>query len=167
MIKTSISILVVVVTGVGLIGFSAVARPIPMVIWNASASIPVGLYRVVIDVPNRDDLVLVRTPNSVKILADRRGYLPIGVSLVKRVAAVDGDVVCASSSVVAINDLKVARQLKADRVGRLLPRWNGCHRLKSDEYFLLGNTPDSLDSRYFGPVKSDRVIGRLEPLWTE
>ncbi len=35
-------------------------------------------------------------------------------------------------------------------------------QLKEDEYYLMGdNRPDSLDSRIFGPVKRDLLIGRV------
>ena len=34
--------------------------------------------------------------------------------------------------------------------------------LKDDEYFILGdNRPISKDSRYFGPVKEDEIIGKV------
>lgn len=34
--------------------------------------------------------------------------------------------------------------------------------LKDDEYFILGdNRPISKDSRYFGPVKEDEIIGKI------
>jgi conjugative transfer signal peptidase TraF len=163
---SSVSTLAIAIMGIGLVGFSIVAHPRPAIIWNASASVPVGLYRVTSGLPRRSDLVLVRTPDFVMALADKRHYLPSGVPLVKRIAAVEGDLVCASKGVVAINGVKAVRQLITDRAGRLLPRWKGCQKLVWDEFFLLAEAPDSFDSRYFGPVKNTRVIGRLVPLWT-
>ncbi|MDD4616377.1 MAG: conjugative transfer signal peptidase TraF [Alphaproteobacteria bacterium] len=165
--KASVPIFVAALTGAALIGFSAGVRPTPIVIWNASASVPVGFYRVVSGAPKRGDFVLVRTPESPAKLAYERGYLPVGVPLVKHLAAIAGDYVCISNSTVQINGAAVARQLKTDRAGRPLPRWAGCRLLERDELFLLADAPDSFDSRYFGPVKSDRLIGRLVPLWTE
>lgn len=165
--RASVPVVVAAAVGIALIGFSAVAQPKPIVVWNASASVPVGLYSIISGIPKLGHLVLVRTPDSVKTLADKRRYLPPSVPLVKRISAVSGDVVCAINRTVAINGTKVAFQLKADRAGRRLPRWNGCQRLKRDEYFLLGSAPDSFDSRYFGPVKNVCIIGRLVPLWTE
>ena len=152
---------------IGLVGFSAVVHPKPLIVWNASASMPVGLYRVVSGAAKYSDLVLVLTPDTVKSLASRRGYLPAGVPLVKRIAAVTGDTVCASNRTVTINGTPAVRRLEADRSGRPLPRWRGCHRLERDEYFILGDAPDSFDSRYFGTIKRSRVIGRLIPLWID
>lgn len=52
----------------------------------------------------------------------------------------------------------------------LLMRKAGCchtGRLRANELFLLSETSDaSFDSRYFGPITVDRVIGRARPLWT-
>lgn len=153
--------------GIALVGFSAIAHPQPRLVWNASASAPIGLYRVVSGAPERGDFVLVRIPKSIEKLAAFRGYLPAGVPLIKRVAAVAGDDVCAFSGAIIVNGEIVARQCKADRAGRFLPRWNECQELVQGELFLLGDAPDSFDSRYFGPVTSARVIGRLAPLWTD
>ena len=34
-------------------------------------------------------------------------------------------------------------------------------KLKSDEYFVIGdNRNDSLDSRYFGPIKKNQILGK-------
>lgn len=166
--KTSLTRLAVLAgTGIALIVLPAVIRPVPALVWNASASVPVGLYLSVSGTPQRGDFVLVRTPERLEKLATERGYLPAGVPLVKRVAAMEGDHVCAHESTVSINGKTVARQRETDRAGRNLPRWSECRTLGYDEVFLLTDAPDSFDSRYFGPVNSTAMIGRLEPLWTE
>ena len=153
--------------GIALVGVSAIAHPRPYLVWNASASVAAGLYRVVSGAPERGDFVLVRIPKSIESLAAMRGYLPAGIPLIKRVAAVAGDDVRAFDGAIIVNGQIAVRQRKADRAGRSLPRWNECRELVQGEFFLLGDAPDSFDSRYFGPVASTRVIGRLAPLWTD
>ena len=153
--------------GIALVGFSVIAHPRPHLVWNASASVAAGLYRVVSGVPERGDFVLVRIPKSIESLAAMRGYLPAGAPLIKRVAAVAGDDVCAFDGAIIVNGKIVACRRKADRAGRSLPRWNECRALAGGEFFLLGDAPDSFDSRYFGPVTSARTIGRLAPLWID
>ncbi|TIT03452.1 MAG: S26 family signal peptidase [Mesorhizobium sp.] len=154
--------------GLGLLGFAALAKPTPWLVWNASASAPVGLYRVAAGAPARGDLVLVRTPGFVAYLAAERGYLPRNVALVKRLAALPGEHVCAFNDAIIIGGDIVARRLKIDVKGRSLPWWNGCRALGDNEVFLLGSDKNrSFDSRYFGPVPTQNVIGRLVPLWTE
>ena len=153
--------------GITAVGFACALRPTPVVVWNASASAPIGLYRVVPGTPQRGDLVLVRTPRSIETLAGTRHYLPAGVPLVKHIAAGGGDRVCAAGGTIFINGQPVVRQLDADRAGRLLPRWTGCRALAQGEVFLLNMPEESFDSRYFGPVPTANIIGRLVALWTE
>jgi conjugative transfer signal peptidase TraF len=154
--------------GLGLIGLATLARPAPWLVWNASASAPIGLYRVLPGKPARGDLALVHTPESVRQLAAERGYLAANVPLVKRVVAAAGDVVCAAGDAISINGRVVAERLARDRLGRPLPSWSGCHLIDGGEAFLLmEGRADSFDSRYFGPIPAAAIIGRLAPLWVE
>ena len=83
----------------------AVVLPAPFLVYNASASAPLGFYRVLPDGSlERGDLVLAWLPDPARWFAAARGYLPATVPLVKRVAALGGDVVCADSGIVVIND---------------------------------------------------------------
>jgi conjugative transfer signal peptidase TraF len=159
--------LALITIGLGLLGLATLGRPAPLIVYNASASAPLGFYHVLpIGALHRGDLVLVRTPTAARRLAAERGYLPATVPLVKRIAARDGDTVCAINHAVTINGRHVADQLAADRMGRKLPRWTGCQTLRTGEIFLLmADVPDSFDGRYFGPVPVRAVIGRLVPLW--
>lgn len=154
--------------GLVMIGFSAFAKPAPILIWNASASAPVGLYGLGLGAARTGDFVLVRMPKMVGQLADQRGYLPRGVPLVKRIAALPGEHVCAFNDAIIIGGRIAARRLETDSKGRPLPWWNECRPLAGDEVFLInGAAPGSFDSRYFGPVPAENIVGRLVPLWTE
>ncbi|MBY0565718.1 MAG: S26 family signal peptidase [Hyphomonadaceae bacterium] len=42
--------------------------------------------------------------------------------------------------------------------GVTLPTWTGCRTLR-DEVFLLGDTPDSFDGRYWGPTSVELIEG--------
>lgn len=137
------------------------------IIWNASASAPIGLYRVVRQrTYAHGNLVLVRPSPSVATLAAQRGYLPAGIPLVKRIAAMAGDTVCAQRDNILIDGVTASTRLPVDRDGRPLPAWSGCRALHRDEVFLLmEDVRVSFDGRYFGPTKISQIIGRLEPLW--
>ena len=143
------------------------AMPLRLV-WNASASVPVGLYRI--EPPAAigvGDLVLMHpSPALERLMAERR-YVERGVSLLKPVAAVAGATVCRTGLSVTIDGHAAAVALPSDRIGRALPRWSGCRRLGSDEFFLIAPTSAaSFDSRYFGPVTRTQIIGRAIPVWT-
>lgn len=145
----------------------AARKHAPILVFNASASAPIGYYYLRTSaLISRHDVVLVRTPESVRALAAERGYIPRSVPLVKRAAALPGDTVCVFGPIVTIDGRWVADRLSADRAGRPLPAWTGCRKLAPGELFLLmEEVPDSFDSRYFGPVSETAVIGRLYPLW--
>jgi len=156
--------------GLALIGFAAVldlaVRPAPRLIWNGSASAPIGLWRIDPHARFRTgDMVLARTPRSVRRLAAARHYLPANVPLLKRIAARDGDDVCALGPAIFVNGARAVSRRTADRQGRPLPWWDGCERLRDGRVFLLMDAPDSFDGRYFGPVDEDSLIGKAMPLW--
>lgn len=144
----------------------AVADPFPRVIWNASASAPVGLYRIRPDSdPPMGALVAIAPPAPLARWMAGRGYLPEGVPLLKHVAAKVGQLVCRSGTVVSVDARPVAVALSHDRRGRPLPVWQGCRTLRTGDLLLLNPAhPDSLDGRYFGPLPVSAVIGRATPL---
>ncbi len=151
----------------GLFGAVALLAPKPQLLWNASASVPVGLYAIDVGaVPAPGDLVAIAPPAPLSNWLASRGYLPRGVPLLKRVAATEGALVCRSGVFVTVDGAPAARALPADRMGRTLPLWLGCRRLQSGELFLLGVSPDSLDGRYFGPLPASAVIGTAHPILT-
>lgn len=160
--------LLVGAAAVAAIACATFARPVPVLMWNGSASAPLGLHRVErATTLGRGDLVLVRPPEGARELAIERGYLPDGVPLVKRIVATAGDHVCAVSGVVTINGVHVVDALRADSLGRSLTPWAGCRTLERDTFFvLMTGVSASFDSRYFGPVGSGAIVGRVVPLWT-
>jgi conjugative transfer signal peptidase TraF len=160
--------LLFVLAGLSMIGGAALRGTAPRFVWNASASAPLGLYILSADKPMRDDFVLVRPPLAVRRLAAERGYLPANVPMVKRIAAADGDRVCAIRNTIIIDRILVAARLTYDDHRRPLPAWSGCRSLGSNEVFLLmARVPDSFDGRYFGVTQRTSIIGKLVPLWAD
>lgn len=149
------------------LGLTMVSSPKPRLVWNASASAPIGLYAVAPGAsPRRGDMVVAWPPAALRALAARRRYLPRGVPLVKRVAGVSGDTICARGATIAVNGWQVARRRTADALGRSLPRWHGCFMLGSGALFLLMEAnPNSFDGRYFGASEASDVIGTARALW--
>lgn len=146
----------------------AIADPLPRVIWNASASAPLGLYRIEPDRdPARGALVAVTPSEPLARWMTARGYLGQHVPLLKHIAAKAGQRVCRVGVVLSIDGKSVVVALTRDRIGRPLPVWQGCRTLASGELLLLNpNHPDSLDGRYFGPLPAASVLGRAIPILT-
>lgn len=132
------------------------------VVWNASHSVPLGLYGNKHRQPDMGELALVRLPEAIAQLADQYGYLPRSALLIKPVAATAGDCVCRFGAEVFVRGELLARTAAASAP---LPAWQGCRTLKSGEFFLLADHPASFDSRYFGPLHAKHVIGTAILLW--
>lgn len=162
-----LAIAVLAVTVCTSVAATAVSAPTPRFVWNASASAPIGLYRTMPGAPVRvGDFVVARLPAATALLAARRHYLPLGVPLVKRVAAVSGSRICAFGRNLTIDGKPFVRRLAQDSRGRALPAWSGCRTLRVGEVFLvMTKVRDSFDGRYFGPTGADDVIAKSVPLW--
>jgi conjugative transfer signal peptidase TraF len=137
-------------------------------IWNASASVPIGLYRIVpgnrVDVT---DLAVVMPPAELAAFLDERRYLPRGLPLIKRVLALSGTTVCRRGSAIIAYGGIYGQALARDTRGRPLPDWQGCRTLHDGEAFFMNwDSPDSFDSRYFGPLPVTTIVGRAIPVWT-
>jgi conjugative transfer signal peptidase TraF len=144
-------------------------RPIPRFLWNASESVPIGLYRL--QPTGRlfvTELVAVLPPESTAtFLADGR-FLSRGIPMLKRVLALPGQTVCREELRITIDKIEMGVAREHDSRGRPLPVWQGCREIADGEVFLMNwQSADSLDGRYFGVLPTSAIIGRAEPLWTD
>jgi conjugative transfer signal peptidase TraF len=147
---------------------STMGEATPAYIWNASTSVPVGLYqlqpagRLVVT-----ELVAVRPPEPIATFLDLNGYLPIGVPMLKRVLALPGQTVCRKGLTISVDAIDMGAALSRDGRGRPLPAWQGCRVVGVDELFLMNwQSEASLDGRYLGFVPYSSVIGKALPVWT-
>lgn len=160
--------LVAASTAVALLAITALVEMPTRLVWNASASVPIGLYvtRPAVRM-TLDELALVRPPQPLAAFLADRGYVGAGVPLLKRIAAVPGQTVCRQGLQLAVDGVTTAAASERDRAGRPLPRWSGCHTLTASEVLLLNaDAPGSMDGRYFGTLPASSIVGRVTPLWT-
>jgi conjugative transfer signal peptidase TraF len=154
------SLLMVVIAGAGAIALLAAAELSrrDVVLFNATPSVPTGFY-VRSDAPVREGVfVTVRAADVARDYAAMRHFADIGDRFIKRVAARAGVRVCGNGASVQVGAQTLTRATH-DSAGRALPTWEGCHVLHAGEMFLMGETPDSFDSRYFGIVSEDAIEG--------
>ncbi|SDD06651.1 conjugative transfer signal peptidase TraF [Bradyrhizobium brasilense] len=151
------------------VGYPGLALMPIKLIWNASASAPIGFYTIDFDGPFEvTDLVAVDAPEPLATFLSERDYLPKGVPLIKRILAVSGHTVCRTKLIITVDGVEAGAALERDRAGRDLPIWQGCRRIQTGEVFLMNwDVRDSLDGRYFGLLSTDQIIGRAIPLWTD
>jgi conjugative transfer signal peptidase TraF len=152
--------------GVGIASFI----PLPVrLLWNASASTPIGFYDL--DPPHDlkvGDLVAVMPPKGLAEFLVERGYIGPSTPLLKHVAALPQQEVCRIGAAVTIDSVPFGDALDHDRTGRELPVWQGCRRVADGDIFLMNpSVRDSLDGRYFGPMPARAVIGKATPLYTD
>lgn len=144
--------------------------PSPKLLYNPSQSAPIGFYKVYrASGLERADHVAAFAPEWARELADKRGYLPKDLPLIKQIWAVKGDQICTDGRQVSGPNGSVTARLLQDRLGRDMPFFQGCIVLSSDEYFLISIDEKhgkfyGFDSRYFGPVKLEQILGRVQYL---
>jgi conjugative transfer signal peptidase TraF len=151
------------------IGGPAIVPPAPRLIWNATASTPIGLYALrPIGRLHAMELLAVRPPEPIANFLSRGGFLPKGAPLLKHVMGLPGQTVCRTGDAITVDGIAAGDARDRDHLGRPLPNWSGCRTLQPGEVFLMNPAvPDSLDGRYFGPLPSTSIAARAVPLWTD
>ncbi|WP_085309994.1 S26 family signal peptidase [Planktotalea arctica] len=158
----------VVFIAVGAIAVStAVAMP-TLFLWNASPSVPIGLYRLQsIDHLGPRDLVAVTAPDPIAAFIADRGYLPPDIPLLKHVAGLPGQIVCRFDRSITVDGISLGEAQQTDSHGHQMPVWQGCRRITSDQVFLMNpHVETSLDGRYFGPIPRNALLAEAIPIWT-
>lgn len=93
---------------------------------------------------------------------------PAGTLMAKRVAAGPGDTVSVTvGGKILVNDTEVARGMP--HLSMLSPqersRFVGQRRLKEGEWWMVGESTTSFDSRYWGPLDEKLVVGRAHVIY--
>jgi conjugative transfer signal peptidase TraF len=153
-----------VVVPAGIAGCRAAASRLT---WNATESLPRGLYRLDPGrTITRGSVATFVVPSRLRPLVVERGYLPPSTTLLKRVVAVPRDRVCTDRHRYVVNDQLISPIAPTDTAGRPLPPpYPFCGRVPEGFAFVVGNGTSSLDSRYFGPLPIASLTVAV-PLWT-
>lgn len=141
---------------------------------NTTESYPTGIYKV--DTNKKADrgaMVLVCPPkNRIFLEAKERGYLGDGICeggitpLLKKIAGLPGDKIVVSNGLVYINGIlqKNSDVFEKDGRNRPLKIYPG-GVVKEGEIFIMSDyNKMSFDSRYFGVVPSENIIGHSKPV---
>lgn len=165
MVSTSFALLAML-TGVGFIFGMRV---------NLTPSYPLGLWRIepLAHDPAVGDRIFICPPASPAFQQAReRGYMGHGLCpgwfspLIKTVVAVAGQHIVVTGDI-TIDGMRLAHSSvrPADGQGRALtPATGGV--VPDGQLFLFSEFVGSYDSRYFGPVPADAVLGLANPLLT-
>ena len=148
---------------------STVGGATPHYIWNASRSVPIGLYRLrPVTKLTVTELVAVQPPDLLATFLDLNGYLPIGVPMLKRVLALPGQTVCRNGLIISVDGIDVGRHASATgKAVRFRSGTDAASLLMAMSFVMNWQSADSLDGRYLGPLPVTAVIGRAVPVWTD
>ena len=145
---------------------------------NITASWPRGLYhskKITGSLENyKNQLVLVcpDPENPAIIKAVENNILPAGphcgsrglAPLLKELVGIPGDVITATDQGISINGQQLNNSKIKFKMFELLIHPGYTHTLQPDEYWVMSDyNPNSLDSRYFGPVSGRAIIEASEP----
>lgn len=89
-----------------------------------------------------------------------------GWRFVKRLACSEGDFLESRGRDFYCNGRYIGTAKTKDKKGKpinLLFQYKG--RIGKGDYFAIGDTKDSYDSKYWGFVKKEWIIGKVTPLW--
>jgi type IV secretory pathway protease TraF len=153
-----LALLLAGVVGVGA-AFTMAPRVSDWMIYNHSPSMPVGVYlHSDLDLA-RGAIVTVRARDVAPALAASRGFDGPADRFIKRVAAMAGDEVCAVKGRLRINGADLAAVPMRGQPNMSPAAWSGCRTLSAGEVLLLGDAPNSIDGRYWGPIDARLVDG--------
>jgi conjugative transfer signal peptidase TraF len=140
--------------------------------YNRTNSLPVGLY---LQTPfkaakiQRGVMVGFFLDNNLNtMLRGRPWFPPIGVPLMKEVFGLPGDTILFKKNEIFINGNLFGLRERYDRNNEELPWiYEGPVILKQTQYFVGSHKVRSFDSRYFGPIDKDQMIGIFHPVFTK
>jgi len=140
--------------------------PKPVLLYNPSESAPIGWYKLDkhSDI-KAGDMVAVYASEWARNLADERRYIPYDNPLIKRVVAIGGDRVCRKNNRISVPNYPDIIVRERDSSGREMPVWSECRILMPGEFFIISaSNVAGFDSRYFGPVGPDNILGKVKYL---
>lgn len=146
----------------------AVFLPPRFIAYNASPSVEIGFYVRVTEGPEIGQFAEFPLPLFFRTVYP---HCPIfnqaDMMILKPIAAGPGDLVDTTGDWLFINDQRMARIKTQDTEGRPVPVWRARRVLGKDEFFMFSSrVPNSLDSRYFGPIHRHRIRAVRAPLLT-
>lgn len=129
---------------------------------NTSPSMPTGVYWIARGAlpARRGSVVLFAPPDGVRALVYGRGWLPVGMPMLKTVGGLAGDTYCVRDGRFVVAGADVGPVFRRDSQGLPVPHVVGCRRVGSGEFLPVASTLDrSFDGRYFGAVPVRYVLG--------
>ena len=127
-------------------------------------------HRIFFKVPVPDriepgDYLLFRLQGAEHKQHIRQGLKPNDV-LIKKVGCVPGNILTRDGEGTFYCDQNtLGRALAKDSKGNEMPVFSFIGAIPEGRYFMMGTSPRSFDSRYFGFIHADEFLSKALPLW--
>ena len=156
----------IVFIGLFLVAFVMNQAGKKLIIYNPSESVPRGFYYYAGMSFKKGDLVLFPVPAIVtEYVAKNYGEKTLQY-FVKPVLAMNEEHICFKEENFELEGEFLADIRLNDSQGKPLPLWKECRNLAGNEVFVFADRiENSFDSRYYGPIKKEQIIGVYKPLW--
>ena len=152
----------------GIIIFFIIMIMLSRIMYNVSNSIPTGLYfkkffpkyevgRIATFNVKEKYEKYVLTPKEKELSDKVKKRLKIGKTFIKRIAAKEGDKIQIKNKILYINGKKRGPVFGIKGLEEKV--LDKSYILKKDEFFMLGDTDMSFDSRYYGPIQKKEFTG--------
>ncbi|MBZ9574502.1 signal peptidase I [Modicisalibacter sp. MOD 31.J] len=92
-------------------------------------------------------------------------FFPIGTSFIKEVVGMPGDRVVVTGGEVIVNGDTVGELPLAKTIGKPESAFSRDLTVPQGHYWVMGTKPISYDSRYWGTISKDQVIGQGHPIF--
>lgn len=163
-----------------LIGVGVISYPLyglmARITFNPSISEPQGYYfSYKANVYGNGDIVIVCLDKERYIQILRRFRVPFVTNscrrhppyLLKTIVASSGDTVDVGKKGIKINGVlqQNSKGLNNYKGINLYPLKKGRFKLQVNQFFVLGNTPHSYDSRYFGVIRQEQIMAKAYLIW--
>ena len=163
-------------------------------VFNISESLPIGIYQKLEDKNfQKGDLVILDIPKERMDFMISRGYIDGNMlkTMLKRIEGVEGETFKVLTveelkgslfsennefSSIEISSLPKKFLIKENKIlgsisnfdsyGRQLPQIESPLILNKDEFFVMGESDNSFDSRYFGKIKKEEILYKVKPILT-
>lgn len=146
--------------------------------FNLTPSLPLGIWKIdkIFTPLEKGEYIWFTPTKEIADFAIQRGYLKENknlpnntISMLKQVRGLPGDTYSFKENDLYINDEPVENTTRRelDSKGRSMPQIEG-GVVPEGRFFVLAIHPHSFDSRYFGTIPKQNVIGRAKPFitWT-
>ena len=133
------------------------------IVINRTDSVETGIYRKVIFSNFSKGHYVIYKPNDKykKYVQSTYGNTQNGkLMLLKKIVGTEGDVIEEKNFKIYINGEEKGKIYRLKGLTETSPNYKKV--LSKDEVFLMGETPDSFDGRYFGVIKKKELVSEVK-----